>query len=849
MARLERFDENLKTAMFLSVIGEDALEMFDGMDFTPETDRRILSKVVGKFEEFCIGETNETYERFIFNCRDQEENESIDQYVTVLRKLAQTCNFCSCLHDSLIRDRLVLGIRDESIRKKLLQEKKLSLSRAIDVGRSGETTNIRLKELKNKTPISETDDEVNAVRKSDRQRRDTEMIRSCRFCGGKHRRGDCPAYGQTCKKCGRRNHFSQVCQQRNPSQKFKSANMVTQSQQPNLSDDDSGDSIMTVDLAPQLEEVLVVESQQLKSKIHVTMKIKGGHETIFQVDTGATCNVIRAGELRGTKYERNITQTNQVLKMYNSSPLKPVGKCRVQLTNPRNEKKYKAEFIVVRDNDASINLIGSRAAQQMQLILVNHENLLSEANEAVHAVQTPSEFGLTEEEIRTKYADVFQGLGELREPLHLKVNETTRPVQIPPRRIPEALRKPLQEHLAELEQQGVIEKVVQATDWVSAIVVNKKSNGKIRLCLDPQPLNKALKRCHYPIPTIEDGLPDLANAKVFTNLDCKNGYWQVKLDRDSSILTTFNTPFGRFKWNRMPFGISPAGEIFQRRLDQAIEGLNGVKTVADDLLIIGNGESVADAVKDHDVKLEALLRRCRERGIKLNEAKISLKKTSMPYIGHLLTADGVKADPSKVEAIANLAKPTDVPGVRRILGMTNYLAKFLPKLSDVSEPLRQLTRKENDFSWSEIHDKAFDDIKKLVSSPPLLKYYEPGKSLVLQCDASEKGLGASLLQDGKPIAYASRALTTTETNYAQIEKELLAIVFGVERFHQYTYGRKVIVDSDHKPLETIFNKPLASAPRRLQKMFMRFQRYDINIQYKKGSEMYLADTLSRHFSD
>ena len=257
----------------------------------------------------------------------------------------------------------------------------------------------------------------------------------------------------------------------------------------------------------------------------------------------------------------------------------------------------------------------------------------------------------------------------------------------------------------------------------------------------------------------------------------------MKLDKDSSLLTTLNTPFSRFKWNRMPFGISPAGEIFQRRLDQAIEGLDGVRTVADDLLIIGNGESMADAVKDHDVKLEALLRRCQERGIKLNEAKISLKKTSMPYIGHLLTVDGVKADPSKVAAIANLAKPTNVPGVRRILGMTKYLAKFLPKLSAVSEPLQQLTRKENEFSWTDIHNRAFDDIKKLVSSPPLLKYYEPDKSLILQCGTSEKGLGASLLQDGKPIAYASKALTTTEMNYAQIEKELLAIVFGVERFH------------------------------------------------------------------
>ena len=219
----------------------------------------------------------------------------------------------------------------------------------------------------------------------------------------------------------------------------------------------------------------------------------------------------------------------------------------------------------------------------------------------------------------------------------------------------------------------------------------------------------------------------------------------------------------------------------------------------------------------------------------------------MTYIGHLLTPEGVRADPSKIEAILQMTKPNDVQGVRRILGMTNYLAKFLLKLSDVSEPLRQLTRKEQEFNWSEVHDKAFDKIKALVSTPPLLKYYEPDKPLVLQCDASEKGLGASLMQEGQPLEYASRALTSTESNYAQIEKELLAIVFGVERFHQYTYGRRVIVDSDHKPLETIFGKPLAAAPRRLQKMFMRLQLYDIDIQYKKGSELYLADTLSRHF--
>ena len=370
------------------------------------------------------------------------------------------------------------------------------------------------------------------------------------------------------------------------------------------------------------------------------MKIKGGSETTFQVDTGATCNVIRSGELRGTKYENNVTATNQVLKMYNSPPLKPAGKCRVQLTNPQNSQKYKVDFVVVEDKEANTNLLRSREAQQMNLIRVNHENMLPGANE-VHGVHTPSEICLSEEKIWTKYAGVFQGLGELGEPVHLEVDEMITPVQIPPRRIPEALKIPLKDHLAELEQQGIIEKVTQATDWVSAIVVNKKSNSKIRLCLDPQPLSRALQRRHYPIPTIEEVLPDLANAEVFTKLDCKNGYLQVKLDQDSSTLTTFNTLFGRYKWTRMPFGISPAGEIFQRRLDQAIEGLDGVRTVADDLLIIGNGETVGDAVKDHDTKLEALLTRCRENGIKLSQTKFALKQTSTPYICHLLTVHGV----------------------------------------------------------------------------------------------------------------------------------------------------------------------------------------------------------------
>lgn len=295
----------------------------------------------------------------------------------------------------------------------------------------------------------------------------------------------------------------------------------------------------------------------------------------------------------------------------------------------------------------------------------------------------------------------------------------------------------------------------------------------------------------------------------------------------------------------MPFGISPAPEYFQHRLDQAIEGLPGVRTVADDILISGEGDTVQEAVKDHDKKLLTLLERCREKGVKLNKEKFKLKMTEIPYVGHVLTRDGLKPDPSKIDAIKGMRRPTDVKGVQRLVGLANYLTRFLKKLADICEPLRQLTRKDAEWHWSDVHESAFKKIKEAASQAPVLRYFDPAKETVLQCDASDTGLGATLLQNGQPVAYASRSLTDTERNYAQIEKELLAIVFGAEKFNQYTYGRKVIVESDHKPLEVIYRKPLVAAPKRLQRMLLRLQKYNLEIGFKPGQHMYLADTLSR----
>ena len=211
----------------------------------------------------------------------------------------------------------------------------------------------------------------------------------------------------------------------------------------------------------------------------------------------------------------------------------------------------------------------------------------------------------------------------------------------------------------------------------------------------------------------------------------------------------------------------------------------------------------------------------------------------------MLTVDGLKPDPKKEEAIVMMPQPTDVQAVKRFMGITNYLSKFLPHLSTVTEQLRRLQDKDVEWHWDEVHERAFTDVKRLITSHPVLRYYDVSKEVTLQCDASQSGLGAALLQEGQPVAFTSRSLTTTEKNYAQIEKELLAIVHACERFDLYLFGREVPIETDHKPPEAILKKPLLTAPKRLQRMIMRLQNYQLKVVYKRGQEMYIADTLSR----
>ena len=416
------------------------------------------------------------------------------------------------------------------------------------------------------------------------------------------------------------------------------------------------------------------------------------------------------------------------------------------------------------------------------------------------------------------------------------------------RRFPIAIKDRLEKELERLERLDVIEATSEPSEWTSALAVTHKQNGDLRVCIDPRGLNKALQRVQHPVPTVEELVAEVANAKVFSKCDVRNGFWHVELDDESSRLTTFSTPFGRYRWKRMPFGIAPASELFQRKLEQQLEGLAGVKNIHDDILVFGEGNTVAEAISNHDERMCKLLQRCEERNIALNsgESKFILKEEQLPYMGHIFSPDGLRPDPAKIKAITVMPSPDGPAATRRFLGMVNYLAKFIPTLSDLCHPLRQAISKE-EWNWNQSCDKAITEIKEAILKTGVLRYLHPTAKITVQCDASSLGRGAAILQEGKPVAFASRALSSAEKNYSQLEKEMLAIVFALRRFDQYVYGREILVESDHQPLETILRKPLHEAPRRLQRMMMELQRYDLTVKYLKGENMYLADTLSRAF--
>ncbi|XP_065073526.1 uncharacterized protein K02A2.6-like [Ochlerotatus camptorhynchus] len=516
-----------------------------------------------------------------------------------------------------------------------------------------------------------------------------------------------------------------------------------------------------------------------------------------------------------------------VLKAFGGSSLNSLGRTVIACTYGGGQ--YKLVFHVVDFEQPP--LLSKNTCMQLKLIQVCYTVCKQQASNAAR-------------QILNEHPEVFEGLGRLEGDVHLEIDSSIKPVIQQPRRIAVTLREELRQALSQMEQQGIIAEQKEHTDWVSNLVLVKRNN-KLRVCIDPIILNKALKRPHYQMPTMDELLPELAKAKVFTTVDAKSGFLQICLDEESSRLTTFWTPFGRYRWLRMPFGISPAPEIFQKKLHETIHGLRNVRALADDVLIYGCGETEQEAMRDHNANLKAFLQRMHERGVKLNSEKVKLCQENVKFFGHILTSEGVKADPDKINSILKMDPPKDVPSLLRFLGMITYLTNYLPSLASVAEPLRRLTNKDEPWAWNQEQEESHQQLKRMVTSAPVLRYFDIQKDVVIQCDSSSVGLGAVLLQEGHPVVYASKTLSSTERKYAQIEKETLAILFACRKFEMYIIGKPVTVQTDHQPLIRIFQKPLVEAPLRIQRMLLALQRYNTTLRFTPGKEVIIADMLSR----
>ena len=291
----------------------------------------------------------------------------------------------------------------------------------------------------------------------------------------------------------------------------------------------------------------------------------------------------------------------------------------------------------------------------------------------------------------------------------------------------------------------------------------------------------------------------------------------------------------------MPFGATVAGDVFQRKLDQCFGHLQNVIVIVDDIMVVGKQPNH----KDHDLALTMLLNTTRQCNVHLNYDKLQYKQKEVDFFGETYTVDGQKPAQSKIKAIQEMPPPQCKKQVQSFIGMINYLSKFSARLSELAKPIWELSKEKVPYNWGLEHDSAFQLIKKEIMAAPILAYYNPNKPTILQTNTSCKGLGACLLQNEKPVYFASKALTEMQKGYVVIELESLAVAWAMEKFHHFLYGNEFILETDQKPLEVILSKSLNQATPRLQRILIRTFPYHFKVRYILGQNNHVTDCLSR----
>lgn len=488
--------------------------------------------------------------------------------------------------------------------------------------------------------------------------------------------------------------------------------------------------------------------------------------------------------------------------------------------------------------------------------LVFHMTSSSKTSDRIRRLKENTRLGhLTEGkeqiwDIISNYHDIFVLTGD---PLpksqilehEIKTTDET-PVHTKQYRYPPIHQDEIKRQVTDLLGKGIIkdsDSPYNSPLWIVPKKADASGKQKWRLVIDYRKLNEKTIKDSYPIPNIDEILDGLGNAKYFSAFDLTSSFHQVGVKENDIHKTAFSTKDGHFEFVRMPFGLKNAPPTFQRLMNRGLQGLvgNNCFVYVDDIIVFGR------TLEEHNKNLKIIFERLRQCGLKLQPDKCEYLKPELEYLGHVISAEGVQPNPARIEKVKNYPVPRNSKEIKQFLGLCGYYRKFVKDFAKIAKPINQLLRKDKEFQWTSEQQTAFETLRDALITQPVLQYPNWNEPFILTTDASNHALGAVLSQGtigrDRPTAYASRTLNNAESRYTTTEKELLAIVWATKHFHQYLYGRKFTIVTDHKPLVWLMN--VKDPNSRLVRWRLKLLEYDYEIIYKQGKNNTNADALSR----
>uniref|UniRef100_A0A5S6QP63 RNA-directed DNA polymerase n=1 Tax=Trichuris muris TaxID=70415 RepID=A0A5S6QP63_TRIMR len=758
----------------------------------------------------------------------QETHQTPMQFANYLRHAAAQCDFDNFDTDAALVVQFVNGISNQAVRVKLLAKgKDLTLDDALTYLQVSEDIQ---REDANTPRVAMDATSCHAVKTSPPKTVMDRAWESCDRCGKNvHAKGKCPFINFKCFNCGRTGHLSRMCRQSKTDRYAKRQQHVNY--RPNRRQK-SGYQVKRTETA-----MLQVVRTGTPNPLTVAVTIDG-HLVVMELDTGASVTI--ANPTLWRRIGSPVLSPPTVRLRSFSGHLVPLkGETTVSVECGGQLK----QLCIRVANHAVVNVMG-RDWLEVLGGAVSIKNIFK-GDASIHCVGNDARL----QSILDRFQTLFQpGLGHCTKiKAHLEPKPGAQAVFRKPYPVPFALQEAVEAQLRRYVELGTLTPV-DRSDWAAPIVVARKSNNEIRLCADfSTGLNDRLVSDSYPIPPPEDLFQALNGGQSFSKVDLSDAYLQIELDEESKKMVVINTHKGLFQYNRLPFGVKAAPAIFQKAMDAMLTGIPKVAAYLDDIIITGASD------EEHLRTLETVLSRLLDYGFRIKREKCKFMEKEVEYLGHIVSAEGLRADPKKTEAIVRMKPPQDLANLRSFLGMVNFYAPFIPHLTDIAAPLYRLLRKEVSWTWKQKESAAFEQIKSMLNSPLLLAHYDPHLPIVLAADASNVGVGAVLyhrLEDGsvRVIAHASKALNEAQRNYAQVEKEALALVYAVKKFHKYLWGRDFILLTDHKPLVSIFGSKKGvpqTAVSRLTRWCVTLMNYTFKIEYRNTKDFGHADGLSR----